>query len=341
MNERKVLVSEVCDGWLHMKRLRTKQSTYAKYSDIVKKHIQPAIGDLPISEISSSKMNEFIYDKLHFGRLDSQGPLSSKTVRDICTILKSIIRYAQSEYHLNHLASNAVLPKRVRTSLQILNEDEVKRLEQYLLSHLGEIRCTGMLLCLYTGLRLGEICALKWKDIDLKRETVHVGHTIQRIPLIGENAEKKTSVILDRPKSDASQRTIPLPHFITAILKEIYCQAFEDAFFLTNTLKYIEPRNYQYFFKRVLEKSGVRNVNFHILRHTFATRCVAAGFDTKSLSEILGHSDTAITLNYYVHSTLETKRKQMELVCRDVSLAIFLETGYDKIRVKTSGGAEG
>ena len=96
MNERKVLVSEVCDGWLHMKRLRTKQSTYAKYSDIVKKHIQPAIGDLPISEISSSKMNEFIYDKLHFGRLDSQGPLSSKTVRDICTILKSIIRYAQS-----------------------------------------------------------------------------------------------------------------------------------------------------------------------------------------------------------------------------------------------------
>lgn len=314
MKKKEILVSDVCDGWLNMKRLRIKESTYAKYSNIVKKHIKPEMGQLPIDEITSSKVNEFIYYKLHSGRLDRQGALSNKTVRDICTVLKSVIQYAQDEYQINNLANNAVLPKRIKTTFEILDDDERKRLEAYLLENLHEVRCVGLLLCMYTGLRLGEICALRWQNIDLKNETIRICQTMQRISLINEEKGKKTCIILDDPKSSASRRAIPLPRFITPILQNLYFQGYHEEFFLTNTFKYIEPRNYQYFFKRTLIKAGVRNVNFHILRHTFATRCVEVGFDIKTLSEILGHADTSITLNYYVHSTLETKRKQMDLL---------------------------
>lgn len=305
---------DVCNEWLSRERLLVKQSTFAKYCDAVRKHIEPELGQLPLTEINSSQINLFIYDKLTNGRLDNTGPLSSKTVRDIYTILKSIIKYAENEYNLNNIARNTALPKKQCTEYEILTVKEQKKLEECLREDPYHPRKVGMLVCLYTGLRLGEICALQWQDIDFKAKLLYVRHTIQRIPATDKNAPAKTCIILDSPKSNKSVRTIPLNSQLVSALKKMKAGAPDNTFILTNRTDCVEPRNYQYFFHTYLKKIGIRDVNFHILRHTFASRCVEAGFDVKTLSEILGHSNTEITLNYYIHTSLDNKRKQMELL---------------------------
>ncbi len=314
MNQEQILFSQVCSEWLNMKRLCIKQSTYANYYRVITNHIEPEMGGLTLGELNSSKVNSFVYDKLNHGRLDQSGGLGNKTVRDICCILKSIIRYAEDEYQMGTLAHNSVIPKKIKKDMQVLSREEMRQLEKYLRRVPEENRCAGMLICMYTGLRLGEICALKWKDIDLQKEVIHIRHTIQRISIQDTVSNKKTTIIMDAPKSSCSHRTIPIPQSIQSVLWNLYHEEYKEEFFLTNSQKLIEPRNYQYFFKRCLQKAGIRNVNFHILRHTFASLCVEAGFDIKTLSEIMGHSNTTITLSYYVHSSLENKRKQMELL---------------------------
>lgn len=314
MDVSKIMMTDVCEEWLSMKRLLIKQSTYAKYRNIVERHIEPDMGAYSLSSLNSCLVNSFIYEKMKKGRLDNEGELSAKTVRDITTILKSIVKYAEKEYHTENLAGNSVLPKRSKTKFEVLNLKEQRVMETYLMDNLQEPRCAGLLICLYTGLRIGEICALKWKNINFESKSITVTHTLQRISIPDAENRKKTSVIIDEPKSEASFRTIPIPEKIFKVIcKTTYPYAGEE-FFLTNSSKYVEPRNYQYFFKRVLKNIGIRKVNFHILRHTFATRCVEVGFDVKTLSEILGHADTSITLNYYIHSSWENKQRQMMLL---------------------------
>ena len=191
----------------------------------------------------------------------------------------------------------------------VLHLTEQKILCEYLSDHISE-RNIGILLCLFIGLRIGEICALKWEDISLTEKTIHVHHTIQRIQIEG-NSNKKTKVIITTPKSKCSIRTIPIPDNIINILNKISPN--QCGFLLTGTeKKYVEPRTMQNHLKKVLESASLRSVNFHALRHTFATRCVEVGFDIKSLSEILGHANVNITMNRYVHPTMDLKRDNMQ-----------------------------
>ena len=167
----------------------------------------------------------------------------------------------------------------------------------------------GILICLYTGLRVDEICALHWNDISLKEKTLYIHQTLQRLQNENING-KKTSLILSTPKSSCSIRTIPLPDDIAVVLDNFPCK--KEGYLLTGTDSCIEPRTMQNHFKHVLKEATIEETNFHTLRHTFATRCVEAGFDIKSLSEILGHSNVNITMNRYVHPTLELKRQNMQ-----------------------------
>ena len=237
--------------------------------------------------------------------------ISTKTVRDICTILKSVLRYAEKEYGLHDIAGNMVLPKLQRTDKDILTLREQRKLETYLWEHRQKPRCAGILICLYTGLRLGEICGLQWRDIDRKRHVLYINRTLQRVTETRSDHEKKTKLISGEPKSGASVRAIPLPRSFWILLREMSGEMRDEDYFLSGNAEPIEPRNYQYFFKKTLADCELRYVNFHTLRHTFATRCVEAGMDIKTLSEILGHTNTNITLSYYVHSSMQSKRKQM------------------------------
>lgn len=322
MDVSKITIKDVSMEWLDMKRLSVKQSTYSKYYCIVRRQIIPELGDIPLEKVSSSLINSFTGRKLGKRQEKNEGEdnlqsnqiLGNKTVRDINMVLKSIIKYGEREYHLASLAENTVLPKPKREVIETLKADEVGRMTKYLWSRQNDVRYMGLLLCMYSGMRLGEICALRWKDIDLQNQTIHINHTLQRIPIPDESSIKKTQIIIDVPKTSSSMRVIPISKQIYPSIENLGSKADESYFFLTNSSKFMEPRNYQYFFKRVLRKSEVRNVNFHILRHTFATKCVEAGMDVKTLSEILGHSNVNITLNYYVHSSMESKKRQIDLL---------------------------
>ena len=298
-----IFLEQVCAEWLDMKRLSVRESTFARYQMIIQKHVLPELGKYPLEEISSSVVNSYTCRKLE--------EISTTTVRDICTILKSVLRYAEKEYGLHDIAGNMVLPKLQRTDKDILTLREQRKLETYLWEHRQKPRCAGILICLYTGLRLGEICGLQWRDIDRKRHVLYINRTLQRVTETRSNHEKKTKLISGEPKSGASVRAIPLPRSFWILLREMSGEMRDEDYFLSGNVEPVEPRNYQYFFKKTLADCELRYVNFHTLRHTFATRCVEAGMDIKTLSEILGHTNTNITLSYYVHSSMQSKRKQM------------------------------
>ena len=177
---------------------------------------------------------------------------------------------------------------------------ERKRLESYLLHNQNNTNIS-VLLCLFTGLRVGELCGLKWSDIDFQNGTVSVCRTVQRI-----NKHGKSEVAIGSPKSKSSVRIVPIPDFLLAILKAK--RKGDDFYIITGTSKPTEPRTMQNRFKSILKTCGIRNVNFHLLRHTYATICIENGFDPKTLSELLGHADASITLNRYVLSSMQMKK---------------------------------
>ena len=186
-------------------------------------------------------------------------------------------------------------------------DDERIHLEGYLLKANDPAKF-GILLALYSGMRIGEICALKWSNINLEAETISVVQTLQRLQ-DSEN-KGKTKILISEPKSQSSKRIIPIPTFLTELLRKIKPQI-PDAFLLSGNKNPIEPKTLQNKYKSCLKDCNIPYINFHTLRHTFATRCVEVGFDIKALSEILGHSSVGKTLNLYAHPTLEYKRSNM------------------------------
>ena len=193
--------------------------------------------------------------------------------------------------------------------MTVLTIQEQKKLTSLLLDS-TDLYKLGILISLYTGIRIGELCALKWENINLSNKTLKINETMQRIQNMNPNENTKTKIVITEPKSSGSIRDIPIPVFLIPVIKEF--QDKPDTYLLTGKRnKYIEPRTMQNCFKRFIKESGLRSVNYHALRHTFATRCVEVGFELKSLSEILGHSNVNITLNRYVHSSFELKSINM------------------------------
>ena len=205
--------------------------------------------------------------------------------------------------------ANAVQIRQDIKPMRVLNKAEQRQLCEYILKR-PEACSIGILVCMFTGLRIGEICALRWEDISFSDQSIYIHHTLQRIQMHrGHGA--KTEVIVTTPKSSCSIRKIPLPDEILEIL--VLNKKASSGYVLTNDeYKFIEPRTMQNKFKKILKAAGIENANFHALRHTFATRCVELGFDVKSLSEILGHATVNITMNRYVHPTYEMKKENMK-----------------------------
>lgn len=301
----KLTVCEAADEWLSAARLRVKESSYANYENILNKHILPVLGGEHISSLTSSKINEFIHFKLTNGRLNGKGGLSAKSVRDILTVYRSIERYAYREYGIREC--NFTMPKTEPHYTDVLTPLERRRLENYLINNMS-LTNLAVLLCLFTGLRIGEVCGLKWENIDFSACTLAVKRTVQRITKNG-----KSQVVIGSPKSRSSVRIVPIPEFLMTLLKKY--MSFAGFYIITNSVKPAEPRTMQNRFKSILKACGVRNVNFHILRHTYASVCIEKGFDPKALSELLGHADAAITLNRYVHSSMEIKKNYVSRLC--------------------------
>lgn len=167
----------------------------------------------------------------------------------------------------------------------------------------------GVLISLNTGLRVGEVCALAWEDVDFDEEILHIRHTVSRVQATGSN--RKTRLILDAPKTKASRREIPISTFLFPALLEAHSKTV-SRFVVSGKSDFANPRTFELQYHKLLAQSGVPQLNYHALRHTFATRCIEAGVDMKSLSEILGHGSVSITLETYVHSSIQLKRAQLE-----------------------------
>ena len=169
----------------------------------------------------------------------------------------------------------------------------------------------GILISLYMGLRIGELCGLTWADIDIKNRVLYVRRTVQRICSCNSDG-KKTKIVISAPKSDTSFREIAIPEFLAEYLTAF--KGDDDCYILSGSEKIVEPHAYQYRYKKVLSESNSGDHTYHRLRHTFATNCIESGFDVKTLSEILGHSSADITLNRYVHSSMDRKSACMNLL---------------------------
>ena len=296
--------SALCDEWLDQKKLCLKQSSFAQYGCIMRKHILPHWSK---QDITSQRVNDYIKAL--------SAKLSAKTVRDILGVFMQIVRFAEKKHGI-HIDLEAVSkPKAQQSNLPVLSLDEQRRLSGYLRANPSHLHM-GILLLLYTGIRIGELCALQWSDINLSNQSISVTKTLQRISEPDPTTKAKTRIIIDSPKSRNSTRLVPLPSFLIGALSAL--QTKPTDYFLTGNTRYMEPRLFQTKFKKALKQAKISETNAHALRHTFATRAIEQNIDIKSLSEILGHSAVKFTLERYVHSSTELKRSGME------RLAVYL-----------------
>ncbi|MCM1268939.1 MAG: site-specific integrase [Bacteroidales bacterium] len=291
----------LAEEWLKNIEASRKYSTYVKYETIYRCHIQKNFSDMQIADITG----KYIRDQL--SALD----VSDATRQNVLMIIKQIFHYAEKEYAFSSPAISGSSGYKRAQTLKIMSRAEQARLIQFLCKDM-DISKAGIYLCLSTGLRLGEVCALKWGDIEKSGSLLHVNRTVQRIRKM--EGSVKTALLETTPKSFSSKRDIPIPDALLSILIDFRKEGQE---YVLQKDRPMEPRTYQNHFKRYLEEINVPNYNFHILRHTFATNCIDNGMDIKSLSEILGHSNVQITLNRYVHPSMETKRKYLNALSAD------------------------
>lgn len=304
---KKKLFSAFCDEWLLINRNNIKESSYVKYHNMLEKRIKPAIGDIAVEDLSSVIMERF-----STMLLEEEG-LSPKTVKDNLVLISSILKYAEHHFEGKMPYIEIHYPKGKKKEMRVLDKNEYQRFIRFLLQDMDLCKF-GVLLSLLTGLRIGEICALRFSDINLELMYIHVTSTMQRLKNMNKEGTSRTKVIISEPKSNTSERLIPLTGFIAELCRD-FAHMDEKAFVLTGSpRKVMEPRALQYRLKKYAEECGIEDLHFHTLRHTFATRCVEGGFELKSLSEVLGHASPTITLERYVHSSLALKRENMEKV---------------------------
>lgn len=297
---RNLTLNNLFELWFSDIKLKVKEQTYMNYQLKYEKHVKSSLGNFSYEKITTEKLNDFIQTKLSSG-------LSAKYTADIAGVVKSVCRFAKKRFGYDDKSEFITMPKGKEKEKSLLDKAEQTTLNNYLTSN-PTASNVGILLSAATGIRIGELCALKWESIDLEKRTLTVKNTVQRIKSI--DGSTATKLIITSPKSSSSVREIPLPDFIIPILKSL--KENNDYYLLSGTRAVVEPRTMQYRFKRILSDLHLPNVSFHSLRHGFATTCIALGFDVKTLSEILGHSSVEITLNRYVHSSMERKAEFMK-----------------------------
>lgn len=277
-----------------VQKLHDKKTSLMQYKRIINHYLNVYLGDMKVCDFTIQDILKCIENmKCH---------LSNKTLQDNIVTLKGIIKYGNTLGYC-HIPLE-VIPniKYQKKEMQILSNQELQLIEDYIFLDTDQKKI-GLMICLYTGIRLGEICALTWEDIDLENRKIVINKTIHRI-----NEKGKSYISIGTPKTVHSKRFIPIhPHLYHFLLNKRQ----NSGYILTGNDKYLDPRSYQYYFKKVLKELHIQDYKFHVLRHTFATKCVQCQIDVKSLSEILGYSSVTITLNTYVHSSFEMKKTEM------------------------------
>lgn len=301
---------ELARLWLCDVRMAVKESTYTRYDRAVRKYILPYIGNRPLHTLDSLAVNTFGEALLKGGGAGGN-PLSPKTVTDILCVLKAILHFGYQNKLMSNIVDGIRYPKKCKKEIKVLKPENLSTLEKILIRS-EDTTSIGILLSLFTGIRIGELCGLRWSDFDFTNGILSIRRTVERITDLTPNATSRTKVVVGTPKTATALRTIPLPSFIIEKLRRF--SHLSQQYVITGRDTFIEPHTFYIRYRRFMRKHGMDAYPFHALRHTFATRCVVLGFDAKSLAEILGHASISTTLSVYVHPSLEEKRKQMEML---------------------------
>lgn len=302
-----ITFGEVLNAWMAENAVSHKGSTKRKYEYLISRHIMPQLGEVSMCEINSALLNKYIAEKKDNGRLDGTGGLSSAYIRGIVAVVNSAVNYAIAGSLCPPFLLKTHKPPIHPRALSVFSKEESAALEHYLHQDMNATKL-GVYLALSTGLRMGEICSLKWKDIDLDSKIIHVRSTVTRV---NDGYGGGSSLVIDLPKTRASVRDIPISNKLFAVLLGMKDGACSE-YIASVSSSFVSPRTFEYRYHKILDECGVRHLNFHAIRHTFATKCIEAGVDIKTVSELLGHSSAATTLNIYVHSSMEHKRQQIE-----------------------------
>lgn len=298
--------------WLNTKKSMVTPSTYSNFVLIAENHLIPFFGKKKIGSITENDIQEYVMYLFNEGRLDKSGGLTIKTIRDVILVLRLALIYAYKEQIIPMLNWDLIEYPRDFSIKKVvsLSKDEEQELIQCIYMNLNR-KTAGILIALFTGLRIGELCGLQMGDISLIDKTITVRRTVQRI----YDKKKGTSYIhIGPPKTKSSARVIPIPSLLINIIKKFYSDN-PNHYFLTGKSKPTEPRTYRQFFSRFLKRHNLKTVKFHEIRHTFAVRAIEIPeFDVKSLSEILGHKNISFTLNVYGSANLQQKIKCMNLL---------------------------
>ena len=298
--------SKIVALWKEDKKQYVKRSTFAAYTLLIENHILPSFGEMALVE--EQDVQTFVFRKLNEG-------LSHKTIKDILIVLKMILRFGVKNQMTEYRQIDIKFPtERDKHSIDILSRSHQKQIMEYIRLHFS-FKNLGIYICLSAGMRIGEICALTWDDLDVENGIIHVRKTIQRIYVIEEH-RKYTEVILDTPKTKNSIREIPMTKNLLKMIRPIKKIVNGNFYVLTNEPKPTEPRTYRNYYKQFMQSLGLPLMKFHGLRHSFATRCIESKCDYKTVSVLLGHSNISTTLNLYVHPNLEQKKRCMEQMSR-------------------------
>lgn len=298
--------SKIIALWKEDKKQYVKRSTFAASTLLIENHILPSFGEMALVE--EQDVQTFVFRKLNEG-------LSHKTIKDILIVLKMILRFGVKNQMTEYRQIDIKFPtERDKHSIDILSRSHQKQIMEYIRLHFT-FKNLGIYICLSAGMRIGEICALTWDDLDVENGIIHVRKTIQRIYVIEEH-RKYTEVILDTPKTKNSIREIPMTKNLLKMIRPIKKIVNGNFYVLTNEPKPTEPRTYRNYYKQFMQSLGLPLMKFHGLRHSFATRCIESKCDYKTVSVLLGHSNISTTLNLYVHPNLEQKKRCMEQMSR-------------------------
>jgi len=301
-------ISEITTLWKTDKKQYVKKSSYAAYALLIENHLLPAFGNK--YSIEEAEVQAFVFQKL------AQG-LSQKTIKDIVIVLKMILKFGAKNNWVTNTPLDIQYPtQREKQQLEVLSRNHQKQIMTYIETHFT-FRSLGIYICLTTGMRIGEVCALTWEDLNTETGTIKVSKTIQRIYTI-EDTIRKTELIIDSPKTKNSIREIPMSRELLKMLKPIKKIVNNSFFALTNDTKPTEPRTYRSYYKTFMKDLGMPHLKFHGLRHSFATRCIESKCDYKTVSVLLGHSNISTTLNLYVHPNFEQKKKAINQMFRSL-----------------------
>lgn len=306
--------SQVIDRWMtEEQQYKLKHRTYLRYTEMINRHIKPTLGNYDTRQITIQNIRDFQAEKFDTENAYTGKRLANNTVKNIMSVIRNVLIYARKTGFSTLNADELEHIRFEERPVAVFNRTEQKKIETEVMKS-SKSNHFGIVLCLYTGLRLGELLGLTWQDIDFDNATIKIDKTSYAVT----DDDGIYKILIDKPKTEAANRLIPIPKPILTKLKYIRQKSKSPFIISTNKGTRVGNRSYQKTYERLLKRAGVTYKNFHVLRHTFATRALECGMDIKTLSEIMGHKTPAITMNRYVHSLMETKQKMMNLLAKSL-----------------------